>query len=66
MYTYWGTNLIVLAHNILVLIAHAQMPPLTAHADVSHGAPSLHLHPANCLYASSESSDEAVHLRTLA
>ena len=58
------------AHGILVLIAYAQKPPLSAHAVIFSGAiglhfgPSLQLHP-DFVYANSEGSGEAARMRRL-
>ena len=58
------------AHGILILTAHAQKPPFSAHLDISSGARSLnfglglHLH-SYVMHTSSEGSDETAHVRSL-
>ena len=59
------------AHEISVLIAYAQTPPINARADVSSETRglnfglSLHLQPC-FVYASREGSGESAHMRRLA
>ena len=58
-------------HAILALIAHAQMPPLSNHADISSWyrglrfGQCLYLYPI-CVYASNEDAYESAHLCRLA
>ena len=58
-------------HEIAVFIAHAQLPPLSAHSDVSREArflifglslPLLQI----CVYASSKGPGDSAHMRRIA